>query len=69
MLTNRKELKESLFEYIPISKMNLRIIGKEVQAMVRSNALGIPLVAVAQGLVALLGFFIFGIENLSFGSP
>lgn len=69
MLTNRKELKESLFEYIPISKMNLRIIGKEVQAMVRSNALGIPLVAVAQGLVALIGFFIFGIENLSFGSP
>ncbi|MFC4097152.1 AI-2E family transporter [Euzebyella saccharophila] len=63
MLTNRKELKESLFEYIPISKMNLRIIGKEVQAMVRSNALGIPLVAVAQGLVALVGFFIFGIEN------
>lgn len=63
MLTNRKELKESLFEYIPISKMNLRIIGKEVQAMVRSNALGIPLVAVAQGIVALIGFFIFGIDN------
>lgn len=63
MLTNRKELRESLFEYVPISKSNLKVIGNEVQSMVRSNALGIPLVAVAQGIVALIGFFIFGIEN------
>ncbi|WP_373519509.1 hypothetical protein [Pricia sp.] len=31
--------------------------------MVRSNALGIPLVAVAQGVIALIGFFIFGVER------
>lgn len=63
MLTNRKQLRESLFEYIPIEKQNLKLIGDEVQTMVRSNALGIPLVAVAQGIVALIGFFIFGIPN------
>lgn len=63
MLTNRTELRESLFEYIPISKQNLKVIGDEVQSMVRSNALGIPLVAVAQGIVALIGFLIFGIQN------
>lgn len=63
MLTNRKELRESLFEYIPISAENLKLIGAEVKSMVQSNALGIPLVAVAQGLVALVGFFIFGVEN------
>ncbi|WP_432411544.1 AI-2E family transporter [Rasiella sp. SM2506] len=63
MLTNRRELKESLFEYIPISKANLKKIGDESHAMVRSNALGIPMVAVAQGIIALIGFFIFGIEN------
>ncbi len=63
MLTNRKQLKESLFEYVPISKQNLKLIGNEVHSMVRSNALGIPLVAVAQGIVALIGFFIFGIPN------
>ncbi|HZJ19815.1 MAG TPA: AI-2E family transporter, partial [Pricia sp.] len=63
MLTNRKELRESMFEYIPISKKNLKLIGDEVQSMVRSNALGIPLVAVAQGIVALIGFFIFGVPN------
>ena len=63
MLTNRKELRNSLFEYIPISKKNLKVIGDEVHSMVRSNALGIPLVAVAQGVVALIGFFIFNIPN------
>ncbi|MCG2431181.1 AI-2E family transporter [Aequorivita xiaoshiensis] len=63
MFTNRRDLKESLKEYIPMDRENIKEIGKEIQAMVRSNALGIPLVAVAQGIVALIGFLIFGIED------
>ncbi|MCG2418541.1 AI-2E family transporter [Aequorivita sp. F47161] len=63
MLTNRTDLRESLKEYIPMDRGNLKEIGIEVQAMVRSNALGIPLVAIAQGFVALIGFLIFGIED------
>tara|TARA_R110002020_G_scaffold21009_1_gene71067 strand:- start:29590 stop:30582 length:993 start_codon:yes stop_codon:yes gene_type:complete len=63
MLTNRRMLRESLFEYVPISNDNLKIIRTESEKMVRSNALGIPLVAIAQGLVSLIGFFIFGIED------
>ena len=62
MFTNRRELKTSLYEYVPIEKNHLSTIGHEINAMVRSNALGIPLVAIAQGIVALIGFFIFGIE-------
>lgn len=63
MLTNRKQLRETLYEYIPISKKNLKIIGSEAQAMVRSNAIGIPLVAIAQGIIALVGFLIFDIND------
>lgn len=63
MFTNRRDLRESLKEYIPMNKENLKEVGAEVQKMVRSNALGIPLVAVAQGVVALIGFLIFGIED------
>lgn len=63
MLTNRKDLKESLKEYIPMNKGNLTEIGAEVQVMVRSNAIGIPLVAIAQGIIALIGFLIFGVED------
>jgi predicted PurR-regulated permease PerM len=63
MFTNRRLVKNTVGGYIPISKPNLKLIGKEIQAMVRSNALGIPLVALAQGIIALIGFFIFGIED------
>lgn len=63
MLTNRKQLRHSLREYIPMNTNNLNQIGKEVQAMVKSNAIGIPLVALAQGTIALIGFLIFGIKD------
>lgn len=63
MLTNRKELKQSLRDYIPMNNDSLSQIGKEVQTMVKSNAIGIPLVALAQGIIALIGFLIFGIED------
>ena len=39
------------------------MIGNQIEAMVRSNALGIPLVAIAQGIIALIGFIIFGISD------
>ncbi len=63
MFVNQHSMKESLGEYIPLKRDNLSEIGKEVKVMVRSNAIGIPLVAVAQGIIALIGFLIFGIEN------
>jgi len=63
MLTNRRKLRETLYEYIPLTKNHLVVIGKDLNTMVRSNAIGIPLVALAQGIVALIGFFLFGIEN------
>ncbi|WP_339709156.1 AI-2E family transporter [uncultured Kriegella sp.] len=63
MLTNRRQLRESLFDYIPVAKDNLQLIGQEIRAMVRSNALGIPLVAIAQGVVGLVGLLIFGIKE------
>jgi len=63
MFTNRQLVKKSVGSYIPISKTNLKVIGKEIQVMVRSNALGIPLVAIAQGVIALIGFLIFGVQD------
>ncbi|WP_308992328.1 AI-2E family transporter [Mariniflexile litorale] len=63
MLINRKKFREILIQYIPINKDNLKTLGSEMYEMVRSNALGIPLVAIAQGIVALIGFLIFGIES------
>ncbi len=63
MFTNRKDLRESLRDYIPMNRNNIKEVGVEIQKMVRSNALGIPLVGLAQGIVALIGFLIFGTED------
>ena len=66
MLINRDKLKQSLRDYIPMSARNIDEIGREVQSMVKSNAIGIPLVALAQGIIALIGFLIFGVEDALF---
>lgn len=63
MLTNRKKFKEALFEYIPVKQENLKAIGVETNEKVKANALGIPLVAIGQGLVGLVGFLIFGVSD------
>jgi len=60
MLMYTKELKEMLISYIPLGEENLEIIAKEGDESVRSNALGIPLVAFFQGIVALIGYLIVG---------
>lgn len=63
MLTNRRALRETLIDYLPLANENVKDVGNEMQAVVRSNAIGIPLVAFAQGIIALIGFLIFGVEE------
>ena len=63
MLTNRQSLRESMLSYIPLGQENLRIIGDESNNLVKSNALGIPLVAFVQGIIALIGYLIFGVPD------
>lgn len=63
MLINRKELKNILISYIPLGEHNLQIIGQEGNESVRSNALGIPLVAFFQGIIALIGYLIVGVSD------
>ncbi|TRZ44191.1 AI-2E family transporter [Robertkochia solimangrovi] len=63
MLTNMEGLKRELSKYLPISDNNIQLISKEVNDIVKSNAIGIPLVAFFQGLVALIGYYIFGVPD------
>ena len=63
MLTKPKKFRKNIYKYAPFTEQHLQIIINESTKMIRSNALGIPIVAIAQGIVALIGFLIFGIEN------
>jgi len=63
LLINRKEIKKALEIYLPIEVSNIYIISNEVGAKVRANAIGIPLVAIVQGVISLIGYLIFGVPD------
>ncbi len=44
----------------PLKKANINLIGEKFRKLVIANAVGIPVVAIGQGLVALIGYLIFG---------
>ena len=50
-------------DILPFNEKNTREVTHEINMIVRSNAIGIPLLAVIQGGVALIGYFIFGAPN------
>ena len=63
MLVYRKQFIESIYTYFPMRPENITTLGNEIYSMVKSNAIGIPIIAVIQGFVALIGFYIFDIPN------
>ena len=57
--------KPRLFERLissaaPLKKANINLIGEKFRKLVMANAVGIPVVALGQGIVALIGYLIFG---------
>lgn len=63
LLINQKDIKKALELYVPIEVSNIHIIGREVGKKVRANAIGIPLVALVQGVISLIGYLIFGVPD------
>jgi predicted PurR-regulated permease PerM len=63
MLVNGRKMDDALYEYIPLKDENVNQLGKEINKMVFSNAIGIPVIAIAQGLVGLVGYLIIGVKE------
>ncbi|SDG69658.1 AI-2E family transporter [Psychroflexus sediminis] len=66
MLLNQKKLTISMETYIPIDVENLKLIGSESAKKVKANAIGIPMVALFQGIISLIGYWIFGVPEAMF---
>lgn len=60
MLTRSKEMEHFVYEYIPLKDANISWIGKEMNMLVYNNALAVPLIALLQGIVGVIGYLIFG---------
>ena len=63
MLVNGRRMEEAVYEYIPLKDGNVELIGREVRVMVVSNTIGIPLIALIQGVIGLIGYLIIGINE------
>jgi predicted PurR-regulated permease PerM len=63
MLVDGKKMEASFFESVPLKDENLIMLRKDLNLLVYSNALGIPLIAVLQGIVALIGYFLIGVQQ------
>lgn len=63
MLVNGRSMEKSLYNSLPLKENNIDRLLLEVRRMVFSNALGIPLIALIQGVITLVGYLIFGVPN------
>lgn len=63
MLMNYRKMENWFYDNIPLKTENLIILNKDLRDLVISNAVGVPVVAVLQSLVAYLGYWMFGLEG------
>jgi predicted PurR-regulated permease PerM len=63
LLKNGRETEKFLDRFIPLKDENIELLGNETKNMVKANAIGIPVLAIVQGIVAALGYWIFGVKD------
>lgn len=66
MLIGGTKMEAYIDDILPFNEKNTREVTHEINMIVRSNAIGIPLLAVIQGGVAMLGYWIFDAPNILF---
>ncbi len=64
MLIGGTQMETYAYDLLPFNDKNKKNILNEIHVIVKSNAIGIPLLAVIQGLIAMVGYLIFGAPNI-----
>lgn len=63
LLTGGRDMEKFLDRFIPLKEENVEILGSETKNMIRANAIGIPVLAITQGIIATIGYWIFGVQD------
>lgn len=63
MLVNGRAMEKWLDESIPLKDENVTRLGKEMENIVISNAIGIPVIAFMQGIVGIIGYYLLGVNE------
>jgi predicted PurR-regulated permease PerM len=63
MLTGGRAMEDAVRRFIPLHSESVVVLAHETRHMVKANAIGIPLISLIQGVVAWIGYTIFGLED------
>jgi predicted PurR-regulated permease PerM len=63
MLMNGRQMERFLDRTIPLKEENIELLGNETKNMIRANAIGLPVLAILQGIIATIGYAIFGVKD------
>ena len=63
LLSSGKQIEKYLGHIIPLKPENVEKLANETDLMIRSNAVGIPIICFVQGVVAAIGYLIFGVRD------
>ena len=64
MLIGGKKMEAYVNDILPFNETNTQEVIHEINMIVRSNVIGIPLLAIIQGGVAMIGYLLFGAPNI-----
>ncbi len=68
MLISGRKMEDYFHTLLPFSEKNKKTVLKEIHMIVSSNAIGIPLLAIIQGVIAFIGYLVFQVsEPVVFG--
>lgn len=63
LLKSGRETEKFLDKFIPLKDENIDLLSNETKNMVKANAIGIPVLAIIQGIIATAGYWIFGVKD------
>lgn len=63
MLIGGRKMEAYLYDLLPFNNSNKKNVLVQIDVMVRSNAIGIPVLASIQGIFATIGYIIFGVPD------
>lgn len=63
MLIGGSKMELYIYSLLPFNDKNKKDVIQSVNMLVKSNAIGIPLLAIIQGFIAMIGYIIFGAPN------
>ncbi len=63
MLYSNDQMERSISEILPFKEENKHILAEETRLIIQANAVGIPLLAIIQGVFAYLGYLFFGVDS------